>query len=100
MIVPRTVLFVLPAFSAAIAVVPSCSAGTIQCCKSVEDSKKLTGPTKKILGPLGINIDSLSGLVGITCAPIVGDTCSGKPLCCQHTNFNGAVVTDCNSITL
>ncbi|KAF8624246.1 hypothetical protein AX15_005972 [Amanita polypyramis BW_CC] len=79
MIASRIALFVLPALAAATAVVPrgggpSCSTGPAQCCNSAEDSSNLSQSTKTILGLLNIDIGSLTGLVGVTCVPIVGSS--------------------------
>lgn len=68
----------------------SCNTGPIQCCNSVQkaDSSSATA----LLGLLGIVLQELDVLVGITCTPITvigagGSECSASPVCCENNNF-------------
>ena len=47
---------------------PSCSTGPIQCCNSV--TKASDPSATKILGLLGIVLQDLNVLVGLTCSPV------------------------------
>ena len=70
----------------------SCSTGAIQCCDSVE---KASDPAAAgILAGLGVVVQDIDALVGLTCSPIsvigvgTGSACSGTTVSCT----NGVVV--------
>ncbi|KAG7094395.1 hypothetical protein E1B28_007995 [Marasmius oreades] len=60
-------------------------AGTgTQCCQQVQQASAITGATKTLLGLLGVDLDNITGLVGLNCSPItvVG---SGNGACSSGT---------------
>ncbi|KAF5354401.1 hypothetical protein D9758_010745 [Tetrapyrgos nigripes] len=75
-----------------------CNTGPIQCCNSVQAAS--SNAVSSLLGLLGVVIQDLEALVGITCSPINvigrgGNTCSAAPVCCQNNNFNGVIAVGC-----
>ncbi|EJD01673.1 fungal hydrophobin [Fomitiporia mediterranea MF3/22] len=80
-----------------------CNTGPIQCCNSVQkaDSSAVTG----ILGLLGVVIQDINALVGLTCDPIsvigLGSAgCSATPVCCENNTFNGLIAIGCVPIII
>ncbi|EIW85902.1 fungal hydrophobin, partial [Coniophora puteana RWD-64-598 SS2] len=80
-----------------------CDTGSLQCCNSVQ---KASDPsTNALLGLLGIVLDNLDVLVGITCSPIQvlssdGGSCTAEPVCCENNNFNGLISLGCSPVNL
>ncbi|CAL1710924.1 unnamed protein product [Somion occarium] len=80
-----------------------CNTGPIQCCNSVE--KASSTDANFLLGLLGIVLEDLSVLVGITCSPITvigvgGGSCSAKPVCCENNSFGGLISIGCVPVSL
>ncbi|THU91476.1 fungal hydrophobin [Dendrothele bispora CBS 962.96] len=80
-----------------------CNTGPVQCCNSVQsaDSKSVAG----LLSLLGIVVQDVNALVGVTCSPISvigvgGDSCSANPVCCENNSFNGIVAIGCVPVDL
>jgi hypothetical protein len=46
----------------------NCNVGSVQCCNSVQDSK--SAGIAALLGLLGIDVQNVTGQVGVTCTPI------------------------------
>lgn len=46
----------------------SCSTGSIQCCQSVQDANSTA--IAPILGALGVDLQDITGLIGLTCSSI------------------------------
>ncbi|PFH48641.1 hypothetical protein AMATHDRAFT_64938 [Amanita thiersii Skay4041] len=105
-----TIFFFLffASFAAATAVPrtePSCSTGTLQCCNSTQQSSSLSTLISGLLTILGVNVGSLTGLVGVTCSPITvigvsGTNCNAQTVCCTNNNFNGVVALGCTPINI
>ncbi|KAF9474374.1 fungal hydrophobin [Pholiota conissans] len=80
-----------------------CNTGSLQCCNS---TAKATDPAiSTLLGLLGIVVQDVTALVGVTCSPITvvgvsGTSCSEQPVCCTDTSFNGVVALGCTPINL
>ncbi|EIW55694.1 hydrophobin-315 [Trametes versicolor FP-101664 SS1] len=81
-----------------------CSTGSLQCCNSVQ---KANDPaTSLLLALLGIDVQSIDALVGITCSPITvvgvatGNSCNAQAVCCKNNNVGGAVSLGCVPVTL
>ncbi|KAF5375918.1 hypothetical protein D9615_008256 [Tricholomella constricta] len=102
------VLLALP-FLAAASVVPrnipasQCNTGDLQCCQSVQAAS--SDPVSLLLGLLGVVLDDLNVLVGVTCTPISvvgvgGDSCTAQPVCCDNNNFNGVIAIGCIPVNL
>ncbi|KAE9407603.1 hydrophobin 2 [Gymnopus androsaceus JB14] len=81
----------------------SCTTGPIQCCASTESA---TDPTAAgILSLLGIVVQGVDVLVGLTCSPITvigaGDSsCSAQAVCCQDNSHGGLISIGCAPVTL
>ncbi|KAF8875223.1 fungal hydrophobin [Infundibulicybe gibba] len=83
---------------------PQCNTGDIQCCNSVQavsGSSAVSG----LLGLLGIVVQDVTALVGVTCSPITaigiaGNQCSAQPVCCTNNSFNGLVAIGCTPINV
>ncbi|KAI1793704.1 fungal hydrophobin [Ganoderma leucocontextum] len=94
-------LFALPALAAPTG---SCNTGSVQCCNSVEDSS--SAAASGILGLLGINLQDVTGMVGLQCSPLSviglggGSACSQQPVCCQNNNVGGLISIGCVPIQL
>ncbi|RDX51667.1 fungal hydrophobin [Lentinus brumalis] len=81
----------------------SCSTGSIQCCDSV--SKASDPTTSVLLGLLGVVVQGVDVLVGLTCSPIsvvgVGSSsCSSNVVCCENNNVGGLISVGCLPIIL
>ena len=108
-------LFALPALAAPTGSSGSCNTGDIQCCNSVEhvsltfnssfrfglclqlpvltfDVQSSSAAASGILGLLGINLQDVTGLIGLQCSPLNvlalggSSACSQQPVCCQNNN--------------
>ena len=66
-------LAILSTFSIlAVATAQSCTTGPIQCCQTTETAGSPTAA--KLLGLLGVVVQDLNVIVGITCSPITVST--------------------------
>ncbi|KAK7054512.1 hypothetical protein VNI00_003710 [Paramarasmius palmivorus] len=75
-----------------------CTTGPVQCCNSVGAANDPS--VAKILGLLGIVVQDVNALVGLTCVPITvigagGATCDANPVCCKDNSHGGAVSIGC-----
>ncbi|KAF8954462.1 fungal hydrophobin-domain-containing protein [Flammula alnicola] len=66
---------------------------------------KRTTTLASLAGLLGLDLGSITGLIGLTCSPldilgIGGNSCSQQPVCCSNNNFNGVIALGCNPINL
>ncbi|KIJ33018.1 hypothetical protein M422DRAFT_265047 [Sphaerobolus stellatus SS14] len=84
--------------------ISQCNTGDAQCCNS--DSSASNPSAAALLGLLGIVVQGVDVLVGITCSPIIaigvggGANCAQQPVCCTNTSFNGVVNIGCTPISL
>ncbi|KAF8881626.1 fungal hydrophobin-domain-containing protein [Infundibulicybe gibba] len=80
-----------------------CGTGNLQCCNSLERSDgSVVG---LLLGLLGVVLQGVEALVGITCSPIdilgIGqNSCDAQPVCCQNNNFDGIIAIGCVPINI
>ncbi|KAJ6572823.1 hydrophobin-315 [Mycena vulgaris] len=70
---------------------------TLECCNRVVTPND---PDAILLfGLLGIDPNSISGNVGVTCSPAVvvdgTTTCTARLVCCSNNSFNGLIATGC-----
>ncbi|CAL1699901.1 unnamed protein product [Somion occarium] len=75
-----------------------CSTAPIQCCDTV--TKADSADAAGVLGALGIVLQDIDALVGLTCSPIsvigVGSTgCSASPVCCEDNSHGGFISIGC-----
>ncbi|KIP08216.1 hydrophobin [Phlebiopsis gigantea 11061_1 CR5-6] len=82
----------------------SCSTGSIQCCETVTQADSASAAA--ILGLLGIVLQDVTALVGLTCSPITivgvgsGGACSAQTVCCENNSVGGLISIGCIPITL
>ncbi|KDQ57018.1 hypothetical protein JAAARDRAFT_131186 [Jaapia argillacea MUCL 33604] len=82
----------------------SCNTGPIQCCNTVESAS--SSAAGLVLGLLGIVLEDLTVLVGLTCSPITvigvgsGSSCSANPVCCSDNSYGGLISIGCVPVTL
>ncbi|CAA7271141.1 unnamed protein product [Cyclocybe aegerita] len=84
-----------------------CNTGPVQCCNSVQaaNSGGLLSPVTLILGLLGLVVQPVNAIVGLTCNPISvigigGNSCTAQPVCCQNNSFNGLIAIGCTPVNL
>ncbi|KAL0948208.1 hypothetical protein HGRIS_010815 [Hohenbuehelia grisea] len=80
-----------------------CNTGKLQCCNSLERADSTV--VGLLLGLLGVVIQGVEALVGITCSPIdilgIGqNSCHAQPVCCQNNNFHGIIAIGCVPINI
>ncbi|KAK7054477.1 hypothetical protein VNI00_003675 [Paramarasmius palmivorus] len=80
-----------------------CNTGDIQCCNNVQ--KAGSAGIAGILALLGVVVQDVNALVGVTCSPITvigagGNSCSAQPVCCTNNSFNGVIALGCTPINL
>ncbi|KAJ3524072.1 hypothetical protein NMY22_g11165 [Coprinellus aureogranulatus] len=80
-----------------------CNTGPIQCCNSVQAAN--TPAVATLLGLLGVVVQDVTALVGVTCSPLSvigvgGNSCSAQPVCCTNNSFNGVVAIGCTPINI
>ncbi|KAI0738381.1 fungal hydrophobin [Daedaleopsis nitida] len=82
----------------------SCSTGPIQCCQSVQ---KASDPAAAdILKSLGVVVQDVTALVGLTCSPInvigvgSGNACSANTVCCENNSLGSLISIGCVPISL
>ncbi|KAK1231450.1 hypothetical protein PQX77_005430 [Marasmius sp. AFHP31] len=81
----------------------SCNTGPIQCCNSVTSAKD---PVASLLiGLLGIVLQDVNVLVGLTCSPITvigggNGGCNANPVCCENNSHGGLISIGCIPISL
>ncbi|ESK87979.1 hydrophobin [Moniliophthora roreri MCA 2997] len=83
--------------------VGQCNTGPIQCCNSL--GKSTDGPIAAILKLLGVVVQDVTALIGLTCSPITvigggGNSCSSQPVCCSNNSFNGLIAIGCTPINI
>ncbi|KAF8907040.1 type 1 hydrophobin [Gymnopilus junonius] len=105
----KVALFVAASMAVFVAAAPSginnsCNTGAVQCCNSLVDSK--SAEANVLFSLLGVALDTVSGTVGVNCAPITiigtgsGADCSAQPVCCDNNSFNGLVAVGCTPINV
>ncbi|KDR77535.1 hypothetical protein GALMADRAFT_65951 [Galerina marginata CBS 339.88] len=80
-----------------------CNTGDLQCCDSTGTAKDAS--IAKLFGLLGIVVQDVNALVGVTCTPITvigagGNSCSAQPVCCTNNSFKGVVALGCTPVDL
>ncbi|ETW76644.1 fungal hydrophobin [Heterobasidion irregulare TC 32-1] len=81
-----------------------CNTGDLQCCNTVENADSPSAAA--LLGLLGVVVQGLDVLVGLTCTPITvigvgsGANCVQQPVCCENNNFNGLINIGCTPVNL
>ncbi|KAF9556927.1 fungal hydrophobin, partial [Agrocybe pediades] len=80
-----------------------CTAGQLQCCNSTGTASESS--ISALLGLLGIVVQDVTAVVGVTCSPISvigigGNSCTAQPVCCTNNSFHGLVALGCNPVDL
>ncbi|TFK43773.1 fungal hydrophobin-domain-containing protein [Crucibulum laeve] len=80
-----------------------CTTGPIQCCNSIQSAN--SAAASNILALLGIVVQDVTALVGLTCDPITvigagGNSCSAQSVCCENNSFDGVVALGCTPVDL
>ncbi|KAI0048151.1 fungal hydrophobin [Auriscalpium vulgare] len=80
-----------------------CGGGSLECCNSVQAAS--SNAAGLLLGLLGVVLQDLSVLVGITCSPITvigvsGTNCDQQTVCCDNNNFSGLIAIGCTPINI
>ncbi|KDQ62774.1 hypothetical protein JAAARDRAFT_203826 [Jaapia argillacea MUCL 33604] len=82
----------------------SCTTGPIQCCDTVESAS--SPAAAGILASLGVVVQDVTALVGLTCSPITavgvgsGSSCSASPVCCTDNSYGTLISIGCVPVTL
>ncbi|KAJ4470025.1 hydrophobin 2 [Lentinula edodes] len=81
----------------------NCSTGDLQCCNTVESSS--SPGAAAILGLLGIVLQGVDVLVGLTCSPITvigvgSSSCSAQAVCCNDNSNGGLISIGCVPVSL
>ncbi|KAF8876886.1 fungal hydrophobin-domain-containing protein [Gymnopilus junonius] len=80
-----------------------CTTGSLECCDSTGSA---TDPAiASLLSLLGVNVQDVTALVGVTCSPITvvgagGTSCSEQPVCCTNDSFNGVIALGCTPVNV
>ncbi|KAF8986972.1 fungal hydrophobin-domain-containing protein [Cyathus striatus] len=77
--------------------------GSLQCCDSTGTASDAS--ISKLLGLLGVVVQDITALVGVTCSPISvvgvsGNSCTAQLVCCTNNSFNGVVALGCSPVNL
>ncbi|TFK35680.1 hydrophobin, partial [Crucibulum laeve] len=81
-----------------------CSTDSLQCCNTLGRADSTAVGT--LLGLLGVVVQDVTALVGITCTPInvlgigAGGACNAQAVCCQNNDFHGIVAIGCVPINI
>ncbi|PPQ87946.1 hypothetical protein CVT25_001131 [Psilocybe cyanescens] len=80
-----------------------CNTGDLQCCNSAQAAN--SAAASAALGLLGIVVQDVTALVGLTCNPISvigvgGNSCTAQPVCCTNNSFNGVVALGCTPVNI
>ncbi|KIK53760.1 hypothetical protein GYMLUDRAFT_232637 [Collybiopsis luxurians FD-317 M1] len=81
----------------------SCSTGPVQCCNSVVPATDAAAT--KVLSLLGIVLQDVNVLVGLTCDPITvigagGSSCSAQAVCCEDNSHGTLISIGCVPVDL
>ncbi|KAF8985268.1 fungal hydrophobin-domain-containing protein [Cyathus striatus] len=80
-----------------------CTTGDLQCCQNSGSSTD--SAISSALSLLGIVVQDVNALIGVTCSPISvigagGNSCTAQPVCCTDNSFNGLIALGCTPINL
>ncbi|PFH49488.1 hypothetical protein AMATHDRAFT_147596 [Amanita thiersii Skay4041] len=81
----------------------NCNTENQQCCNDVQNN--LDQYALGQLALVGINVEDVTGMVGLTCTPVSvlaasGQSCNQQTVCCSNNNFAGVVAVGCTPINV
>ncbi|KAI0333057.1 hydrophobin 2 [Cubamyces sp. BRFM 1775] len=82
----------------------TCSTGSLQCCQQTTTAG--SAAASAILSLLGIVVQDVNALVGLTCSPInvvgvgSGNACSANAVCCDDNSNGGLISIGCVPVSL
>ncbi|ESK84643.1 hydrophobin [Moniliophthora roreri MCA 2997] len=100
-------LFSLAALATLAAATPTpraeCNTGPIECCNTVTNADDPAAAS--VLGLLGIIIQDLNVVVGLTCSPVTvigagGSGCNAHPVCCEDNSHGTLISIGCVPISI
>ncbi|KAF7171362.1 hypothetical protein CNMCM6106_005776 [Aspergillus hiratsukae] len=65
----------------------TCSASNKKCCKQIQDSENLDANALNLLKILNVDVDALTGSIGLTCTNVIGNACNAQAACCTGNNY-------------
>ncbi|CAA7261325.1 unnamed protein product [Cyclocybe aegerita] len=80
-----------------------CNTGGLQCCQSTGTASDPS--IAKVLGLVGVVVQDVTAIVGLTCDPISvigvgGNSCTAQPVCCTNNSFKGLVALGCTPVNI
>ncbi|PPQ78315.1 hypothetical protein CVT25_011686 [Psilocybe cyanescens] len=97
-----------------------CNTGDLQCCDTVTTAN--SAAASKIISLLGIVVQDVTAVVGLTCSPIsvigvsgnswyaplffvtfnvlTDDGSTAQPVCCENNSFNGVIAIGCTPVNV
>ncbi|KAJ3836836.1 fungal hydrophobin [Lentinula raphanica] len=80
-----------------------CTTGDLQCCDSTTTAGSAAGAA--ILGLLGVVVEDLNVLLGLSCSPITvigvgSSSCTSNAVCCEDNSWGSLVSIGCVPVTL
>ncbi|RXW17017.1 hypothetical protein EST38_g8829 [Candolleomyces aberdarensis] len=85
--------------------VDQCNGGQVSCCNQVSEVSSVDKSTSILLSLIGVDVGSLTGLVGSNCSPISalaigsGASCSTQQVCCQDNYYSTRFSPSLSSIS-
>ncbi|EJD00316.1 fungal hydrophobin [Fomitiporia mediterranea MF3/22] len=78
-----------------------CNGGSLLCCNNVEPARD----AGFLLSLLGIVLQDLDVLVGVTCSALTSDSaesgsCNFSPVCCENNSFGGLIAIGCEPVNI
>ncbi|KDQ62744.1 hypothetical protein JAAARDRAFT_190030 [Jaapia argillacea MUCL 33604] len=80
-----------------------CTTGALQCCDTVEPAS--SPAAAGILKSIGVVVQDVNALVGLTCSPITavgvgsGSACTANPVCCTDNSWGSLISIGCVPVT-
>ncbi|KAJ3969494.1 fungal hydrophobin [Lentinula raphanica] len=80
-----------------------CTTGDLQCCDSTTKAGSVAGAA--ILGLIGVVVEDVNVLLGLTCSPITvvgveSGSCTSNVVCCEDNAWGSLVSIGCVPVTL
>ncbi|KAF9039293.1 fungal hydrophobin [Panaeolus papilionaceus] len=98
------IVFLLATAVIATPIDSSCNVGSVQCCNSMHTPGSYS--ESAIAALVGVNVQDITGQVGLQCNPITGigagtgANCASSPVCCEKNFSNQLVGVNCTPVTV